>query len=54
MKPIMPLAAHSSCGDFGFFFFGCLKKKCRDTEIPSTKPHFKESRGREGAKGDTI
>jgi hypothetical protein len=52
MKPIMPSAAHSSGGDFGFFFFfGCSKKKCRDTEIPSTKPHLKESRGREVGKG---
>ncbi len=55
MKPIMPLAALSSCGDFGFFFsFGCSKKNCRDTEIPSTNPHLKESRGRGEGKGDTI
>jgi hypothetical protein len=55
MKPIMPLAAHSSCGDFSFFFcLGCSKKTCRDTEISITKPHLKESRGRVGGKGDTI
>jgi hypothetical protein len=56
MKPIMPLAAHSSCGDFGFFFFGCSKKKCRDTEeIPSTKaPLKRKQRERRGKGGHNI